>query len=109
MDDMSLTSSGKSKVLSFDEFTAAQAGGMTIPDADTPEIDAPEPIGDEGDLDNVEAPESTEEFPTPDGATDIDVPPTPNAQPEPTVSEEPAAGANVTEEELINQEETPYE
>jgi len=52
MDGMSLTSSGQAKVLSFEEFTAAQQGGMMPPVDQTPEIPQEPTIEPEISMDN---------------------------------------------------------
>lgn len=77
MAEMSLTSSGQTKVLSFEEFTAAQAGGMTAPTAgEEPEVPT-EPIVAEPETpelpDEVSATEpSQEEIPATENEPDQD-------------------------------------
>lgn len=83
MAEMSLTSSGTKKVLSFEEFVSAQAGGMQFDDEPTitPEV------GADAQADEPIAPEMDGEVPTDDNQDDV------------TLLDGPAADADITIDE----------
>jgi len=89
MAEMSLTSSGAKKVLSFEEFTAAQDGGMSVPTiGEQPELPT-KPIVAE-----PETPEMTDEIPaTEPGQDEVTLLDGPEDG-----SEEPAPSGEETEE-----------
>lgn len=90
MDNMSLTSSGQAKVLSFEEFTAAQAGGMSLPgtepNMEQPEIETPE-MEPTNDLQAIDGPEEADAQPTDDISMETEPSTTPD-QPANAVPEE---------------------
>lgn len=91
MGDMSLTSSGQTKVLSFEEFTASQAGGM-IPPTNEPAVE-PEQVSQEI---PIEEPGTGAEQ---DDITMVDGPESGSDTPEETPAEIPAETTEPVEPE----------